>query len=94
MRLPGLIMLEEFDEAVECLDQAIDVSGQAVVLFDWTYRYLCPPSIIEAIESHAGFNTALERIGIDDAWRDELVQMVNELEDVTGIHIERDPHLS
>ena len=46
------------------------------------------------IEAHPGFRAALERMGLDDPWREELIEMVNGLEDITGIHIERDPPLT
>ena len=94
LRLPSLIMLEEFDEAVACLNEAIDINVNVARSIHWTYRYLCPTSVINAIEAHPGFRAALERMGIDDPWREELIEMVNGLEGITGIHIERDPPLT
>lgn len=90
-KLPGLIMLEEYDAAVECLEEAISIEPHFAREFYWTYRYLCPTSIIEAIESHPGFVAALARMGIDEASREELIETVNALEDVTGIRIAPDP---
>ena len=46
---------------------------------------------MQAIEAHPGFKAALARMGVDDAWRKELIEMVNGLEDITGIHIDHDP---
>jgi len=91
IKVPGLIMLEQYDEAVDCLEEMIDNDPHLARDAYWTYRYLCPTSIIEEIDSHPRFIAALARMGIDDAMCEELIESVNALEDVTGIRIQRDP---
>ena len=49
-----------------------------------------PQSTLRAVEQHPRFTAILKRFGIDDAWRDELIELANDLTDVTGIHVRLD----
>ena len=53
-------------------------------------RRVLPQSIYRQVERHPRFRLILEELGIDDTWRDELMQMANDLTDVTGIHVQLD----
>ena len=51
---------------------------------------LLPQSIRREVEQHPRFRAILKQFDIDDAWRDELMEMTNKLTDVTGIHVRLD----
>jgi TolB-like protein len=82
------------------LDAAIENMGNTVhsVLHSYidfgVYRVMMrarlPMSFVEQFEQHPGFQLHLKREGIDDAWRKELMERVNELSDITGISIHPD----
>jgi TolB-like protein len=45
------------------------------------------PSIVEEVTRHPRYQEMLAATGLDNAWRDELIVKVNELEPITGIRI-------
>jgi len=47
-------------------------------------------TLLQDIEQHPRYQAILKRFGIDDAWRDELTALANELTVVTGIHVRPD----
>lgn len=49
--------------------------------------YSLTPSIIGQVTSHSRYKALLVARGIDDNWRDALLVMVNEVQDITGIHV-------
>jgi len=55
-----------------------------------TLLYALTPSIIQEVTNHPRYKAVLEKHGLDDAWRDELMSRVNELEPITGIHVSLD----
>ena len=55
-----------------------------------TVLYPLTPSIIREVTSHPRYQALLAAHGLDDAWRDELMSKVNELEPITGIHVSLD----
>jgi hypothetical protein len=48
------------------------------------------PSIMREVTSHPTYQGMLASHGVDDAWRDELMKKVNELEPITGIRVALD----
>jgi TolB-like protein len=52
--------------------------------------YALTPSIIREVTDHPTYRALLANHGMDDAWRDELMDRVNELEPVTGIRVALD----
>jgi TolB-like protein len=53
-------------------------------------RAKLPPELVEEIENHDRFKELLRRQGIDDAWKAELIERLNEISDVTGIIVRID----
>ncbi|MCK5326901.1 MAG: hypothetical protein KAJ57_12855, partial [Woeseiaceae bacterium] len=49
-----------------------------------------PMSIVDKLEQHSVVQALLEKEGINDAWRTELIQRLNEIVDITGIHVQPD----
>ena len=41
-------------------------------------------------DQHPRFQAMLAKRGLDDNWRDELLEMANDLTNVTGIHVQLD----
>lgn len=60
--------------------------------FGLRLMFLCvlTPSIIRKVTSHARYEAQLTRHGIDAAFSDEVLRRVNEIEDITGIHVALD----
>ena len=52
--------------------------------------YALTPSIQRQVTSHPKYMAILASHGMDDAWRDELMSRVNELEPITGIRVSLD----
>ena len=53
-------------------------------------RAKLPMELVEQLESHPRFAELLEREGIDDFWRTELVRRLNEISDITGVVVGAD----
>jgi TolB-like protein len=49
--------------------------------------YALTPSMIREVTDHPTYKAMLANHGMDDAWRDELMERVNELEPITGIRV-------
>ena len=64
--------------------------GRPVFIEHIDLRRALPQSICEQVEGHPRFQAILKEFGVDDTWRDELIQMANDLTDVTGIYVQRD----
>ena len=90
LRILGFMMLEELDSAAEELRDLAGVR-QYQFLECWPRHYICPVSALEAIEVHPELGRMAAECGVDAAGRERVRQMVNELEDVTGIHVDADP---
>ena len=53
-------------------------------------RAKLPASTIEEFENHATYLAVMDKEGIDDAWRQELMERLNDVSDITGIEIQPD----
>ncbi len=47
-------------------------------------------SVVDQLEQHPVFEALLKKEGIDDAWRAELAERVNDIADITGIQVKED----
>jgi|TARA_Y100000310_G_scaffold341907_1_gene442815 TolB-like protein len=82
----GCFLLGYIDKGMDYLEQArMAPQGLRVGLL-----YALTPSIIREVVNHPRYQAELARHGLDDAWRDELMHKVNELEPITGIHVSLD----
>jgi hypothetical protein len=82
------------------LDSAIKQFAIAAYSIQWGFiefgfiraelRTRFPPSLVNELERHPGFELLLEKEGVDEAWRIELAERVNELAPITGITIDPD----
>ncbi len=89
-------MIGDFDSAIEQYGRAVNSLSRAYVDFGplrAVTRAKLPMSLINQLEQHPGFKLLLEQEGIDEAWRAELMEHVNELTGITGIHINPDDDL-
>lgn len=89
-------MIGDLDSAIEQYKRAVNSLSRAYVDFGplrAVTRAKLPMSLISGFERHPGFKLLLEKEGIDEAWRAELMERVNELVDITGIHINPDDDL-
>ncbi len=47
-------------------------------------------SVVDQLEQHPVFEALLKKEGIDDAWRAELAERLNNIADITGIQVQED----
>jgi len=82
----GCFLLGYIDKGMDYLESL----DSPAVFFRTLVLYALTPSIIREVTAHPRYKAILARTGMDDAWRDELLGRVNELEPVTGIRIALD----
>jgi len=83
-------MLGDMDSALEAYAKSIDLSSRSFIDFGplrAVTRAKLPMTMVSEIERHPRFQEILDREGIDDAWRVELMERVNDVADITGIRI-------
>ena len=86
-------MLGDFDAALEHYVQAVNSASHSFIDFGNVRamsRAKLPNSIVRRLEGHPRFHALLEQQGIDDEWRAELLQRINDISDITGIHVSAD----
>ncbi len=89
-------MTGDLDSALEYYAESVNSLSASFIDFGpirSVSRAKLPMSLVNQLEQHPGFTGLLEQEGIDDAWRTELMERVNELTDITGIHIHPDDDL-
>ncbi|MGB8326372.1 MAG: winged helix-turn-helix domain-containing protein [Steroidobacteraceae bacterium] len=87
-------MLGEMDAAIEQYAKA--TSAQSVSFIDFgpmrvLARARLPGSLVARMEQHRGFQALLAAQGINDRWRAELRERLNEISAITGITVMEDP---
>ncbi len=86
LKIWGCFLLGHTEKGMDYLEARVfSPSGLRVVVL-----YPLTPSIIREVTSHPRYQALLAAHGMDDAWRDELMNKVNELEPITGIHVSLD----
>ena len=86
-------MIEDFDAAMVKYKESVDSTSRSFVDFGWvraTTRARLPMSVVDQLEKHPVFEALLKKEGIDDAWRQELAERLNEIADITGIQVKED----
>jgi len=86
-------LVGDFDAAIEQYGEAVNSLSRAFIDFGplrATCRAKLPQTVVQQLEQHPGFQKMLGNEGVDEAWRIELMERVNELTDITGIHINLD----
>ncbi len=86
-------MIGDLDSAIEQYSKSVSLGSRWFIDFGplrALSRAKLPMSLVNQLEQHPGFQLLLDREGIDDAWRMELMERVNELADITGIRINPD----
>jgi hypothetical protein len=87
-------MTGDIPAAIEDLTKATDSSSSASFV-DFGYirssiRAQFPMTLVDELVRQPNFQLLLEREGITDEWRAELIERVNDLADITGIVINPD----
>ena len=85
----GCFLLGEIEKGLDYVEESL-CRGAPAFYLRTSIRRALPQSTCEQVESHPRFQAILKEISVDDAWRDELMQMANDLTDVTGIHVQLD----
>jgi hypothetical protein len=83
-------MTGDFDSGIEQYMKAVNSLDRSYIDFGplrATTRARLSRPIIEQLEQHPGFKQLMEDEGIDDTWREVLMELVNGLSDITGIQI-------
>ena len=86
-------MIGDIDAAMVKYKESVDSSSRSFVDFGWvraTMRARLPILVVDQQEQHPVFEALLEKEGIDDAWREELAERLNDIADITGIHVQED----
>lgn len=87
-------MLGDIDAAMRKYEESVNSASSSFIDFGplraMSRAYL-PMSLIDRLERHPVFEALLEQHRIDDAWRIELMERVNDLAGITGIHVAPDP---
>ncbi len=86
----GCCLLGNIDEGVQYFEQAYQQRNDEMKYLHMLLYLNLPESIIEEAERHPRYKALRREMGVDDAWREELIRMTNELTDVTGIHVQLD----
>jgi tetratricopeptide (TPR) repeat protein len=85
----GSFLLGELDNGFNYMEEMFSQGA----LITWWRQDLCqflPQSDYQIVVQHPRFQSITGKYGIGDDKRDELIQMVNELTDITGIHVSLD----
>jgi TolB-like protein len=83
-------MIGDLDSAIKQFSIAVNAIQWGFIEFGFIraeLRSRFPMSLVNQLEQQPGFETLLESEGIDEAWRMELAERVNDLTDITGISI-------
>lgn len=83
-------MIGDIDSAIEYYTEAVNSLSARFIDFGncrAMSRAKLPISLVNELEQHPGFLSLLDQEGIDESWRKELMQRVNDVADKTGIRI-------
>lgn len=82
-------LLGDIEEGIDFLEEDVK-RGAHPAVFRSNIGEVLPLSILREVEQHPRFKAILQQFGIDDAWRDEMMAMADELSVVTGIRVQTD----
>lgn len=86
-------MIGDIDAAIHQYGKSVNSLSSSFIDFGplrAVARANLPMSLVNQLEQHPGFELLLEQEGIDEDWRRELMERVNELVEITGIRIDQD----
>ena len=86
-------MIGDIESGVDQYERAVESASRSYIDFGNVRamsRGKLPMSIVDKLEQHSVVQALLEKEGINDAWRTELIQRLNEIVDITGIHVQPD----
>jgi len=86
----GSIMLGDVEKGLGYLQEQLHQGDRFVVGARVNLHRYCPPSTVRQVEQDPRWHAVLKEWGVDDGFRDELLELANELTDVTGIHVQLD----
>lgn len=85
----GCFLLGEIEKGLDYVEEAVRRNNNPFMLRTDLHRAV-PHSIAMEVDQHPRFQALFKRFGLDDAWRDELIEIANDLTDITGIHVQQD----
>jgi hypothetical protein len=83
-------MLGDIDKGLDLLEQAPDETTYGVAGSRLRLSWWCPQSVVAEVAQHPRYQELLKERGYDESWQAQLIQMVNQLTDITGIQIQLD----
>ena len=86
-------MIGDIESGVDQYERAVESASRSYIDFGNVRamsRGKLPMSIVDDLEQHSGVQALLKKEGINEAWRTELIQRLNEIVDITGIHVQPD----
>jgi TolB-like protein len=93
-RLWSYCLIGDLDSAMIEYEKSVSAEARSYMDFGNVRamsREKLPMELVTAMESHPRFAELLEKEGVDDAWREELMQSLNSISDITGIVVRPDP---
>ena len=86
----GSLVLGNLDRGIDYLEQMISQDQNWPLRLD--LARFCDAPTINTVLGHPRYQAMLRAMGLDDGWRDELVELCNEVTAATGIHVQPDSH--
>lgn len=83
-KLWGAFLMGHLDKGFDYLEEAAGSGIEPFGIKISAVRCL-PPTVVKEVWAHPRHRAMMERFGVTDAWRGELLEQVNELSPITGI---------
>jgi tetratricopeptide (TPR) repeat protein len=81
---------ERLGKGLDYLEEGYEMHNMVLSWIRFTAAFWCPPAVIRQLEESERYQSFLKKVGLDDSVRDQVMQMVNEISDVTGIVVTLD----
>ena len=81
---------ERLEKGLDYLEEGYEMKNNVLSWIRFTAPFWCPPAVIRQLEESERYQSFLKKVGLDDSVRHQVMQMVNEISDVTGIVVTLD----
>jgi|TARA_B100000315_G_scaffold259987_1_gene318561 tetratricopeptide (TPR) repeat protein len=89
LKVVGWIMLSEFEQALDLLESR-EADGQPRTFGPRLLQLYAPQHIIDEIEQEPRYQSWLANAGLDSAMRQEAIDKLDQISDITGISVKLD----
>jgi tetratricopeptide (TPR) repeat protein len=85
-RFWGCAMMAEIEQSIEYMELSAE-RGAPIFNIRVLFNSAVPPNTVAEVEAHPRYQRFLENHGIDAHWSSELSDLVNDVTEITGIHV-------